>query len=337
MSAEEQKEENEHYLDICKTFESYEFYHSIIVQRHLRHYYKLTAKDQDLLVRYSERIEQMKFCVSQNQKIFDLIIADVNKEMLRNRRIDEPEHSMESLRSMLRQVARDWSREGADERSIYDKIVGDCENMLPRNAKVVVPGAGLGRLAFELAKAGFRTQGCDFSLLQLLMSQIILNGNTSFTIYPYLFPFSNSPSASFQLRAVQIPDCNICLPDDTEFNMLAGDFLQVYAKKEEICDAVVTCFFIDTAQNVVDYVRLIWKLLRKGAIWINAGPLQWHWENSSKDTMSIELNMEELLDLIKRLGFEFVVMEEFESSYAQDIRSMHLTSYLCKYFVARKK
>jgi len=35
--------------------------------------------------------------------------------------------------------------------------------------------------------------------------------------------------------------------------------------------AVVTCFFIDTARNVVDYVKLIRRLLRPGGVWLNLG------------------------------------------------------------------
>jgi carnosine N-methyltransferase len=36
-------------------------------------------------------------------------------------------------------------------------------------------------------------------------------------------------------------------------------------------DAVVTCFFIDTAKNIVDYLETIYKILKKGGVWINAG------------------------------------------------------------------
>ena len=38
-------------------------------------------------------------------------------------------------------------------------------------------------------------------------------------------------------------------------------------------DAVVTCFFIDTAKNIVDYLETIYKILKKGGVWINAGKL----------------------------------------------------------------
>lgn len=36
-------------------------------------------------------------------------------------------------------------------------------------------------------------------------------------------------------------------------------------------DCVATCFFIDTAHNVIEYVERIWKILKPGGVWINLG------------------------------------------------------------------
>lgn len=36
-------------------------------------------------------------------------------------------------------------------------------------------------------------------------------------------------------------------------------------------DCIATCFFIDTAHNVIDYIDTIWKILKPGGIWINVG------------------------------------------------------------------
>lgn len=41
--------------------------------------------------------------------------------------------------------------------------------------KVLIPGAGLGRLAFEVAKRGFTCQGNEFSFYMLMASNFILN------------------------------------------------------------------------------------------------------------------------------------------------------------------
>lgn len=44
--------------------------------------------------------------------------------------------------------------------------------------------------------------------------------------------------------------------------------------------AVVTCFFIDTARNVLNYLRIIHGLLDNGGVWINLG--EWWWRTSSR-------------------------------------------------------
>ena len=38
-------------------------------------------------------------------------------------------------------------------------------------------------------------------------------------------------------------------------------------------DCVATCFFIDTAHNVIEYVERMWKILKPGGVWINFGSL----------------------------------------------------------------
>ena len=54
---------------------------------------------------------------------------------------------------------------------------------------------------------------------------------------------------------------------------------EVYSSDDNrgVFDCVVTCFFIDTAHNIVEYLEIIHHCLRKGGAWINLGPLLYHW------------------------------------------------------------
>ena len=250
--------------------------------------------------------------------------------------LKEADAKMESIRSLLRQTVRDWAREGAGERLVYKVILGEIKGRVgDAPSRVLVPGAGLGRLAYEVAKAGYETEGCEFSLFALLMSQLILNGGKSFDIHPYLFPFSNLRQASDHLQSIRIPDEAPFLPETAQFNMLAGDFMDIYRNQLEEWDCVVTCFFLDTATNVLDYVEQIYRLLKKGGTWINVGPLLWHWDGTPSE-LSIELTLEELRRVVRSVGFEVLRDEEISSSYAQHTASMHQTYYQCSFMTLSK-
>lgn len=102
-----------------------------------------------------------------------------------------------------------------------------------------------------------------------------------------------------------------------------SQFIEVYSSPTESqkWDVVATCFFIDTARNFIRYLEVFNHLLPLGGLWINLGPLLWHYEGGSgsgsddneskkkllEDDISIELTLEEVLDCTRRMGFEIEV------------------------------
>jgi carnosine N-methyltransferase len=56
-------------------------------------------------------------------------------------------------------------------------------------------------------------------------------------------------------------------------------------------------FFVDTASNIVQYVEHIHKLLVDGGIWINLGPLLYHYTDSV-DVDSTELSYAEFRNVV---------------------------------------
>lgn len=121
---------------------------------------------------------------------------------------------LEKARSTLRQFFRDWSAEGATEReACYGPIIRalkkEREARSGSKLRVLVPGAGLGRLVFDLCCAGFDTEGNEISYHQLIASSYILNhspGATAHTLYPWVHSFSNHKSRANHLRSVKVPD-----------------------------------------------------------------------------------------------------------------------------------
>lgn len=73
---------------------------------------------------------------------------------------------LDKARSTIRQLFRDWSELGAAERgATYGPVIGALNECFPDVApasrhriRVLVPGAGLGRLVYELVAQGFNGQ-----------------------------------------------------------------------------------------------------------------------------------------------------------------------------------
>ncbi|KAJ5126640.1 hypothetical protein N7448_007419 [Penicillium atrosanguineum] len=273
--------------------------------------------------------------------------------------------------STIRQFYRDWSAEGRVEREVcYDPVLQDLrtEFQARRDAseeiKVLIPGAGLGRLVFDVCLAGFSAEGNEISYHQLLASSWVLNhteGPQSHTLHPFALHFSNLKTRAQQLRSVQIPDVHpgTAIGEAMQANrsvgsmsMSTGDFVVVYNEpsNRQTFDAVATVFFIDTAPNLIRYIEAIHHCLKEDGLWINVGPLLWHFEDSHPrrdaegDTTGIgepgnvELTEEEVLTLVERMGFRIEARPDDRRpcGYIQDGDSMLQNIYQPSHWVARK-
>ncbi|XP_042564144.1 carnosine N-methyltransferase isoform X2 [Clupea harengus] len=253
---------------------------------------------------------------------------------------------MDKLKSTIKQFVRDWSDTGKAERdSCYQPLIDEIQRQFPPDqcdvseVNVLVPGAGLGRLAWEIARHGYSCQGNEWSFFMLFSSHFVLNRcekENSMTLYPWLHQFSNNKRSSDQIRPITFPDINPqSLPENSNFSMVAGDFQEVYTEPDA-WDCIATCFFIDTAHNVIDYVETIWNILKPGGVWINLGPLLYHFENMANE-LSIELSYEDVKASILKYGFELEMeRESVPTTYTENDRSMLKYLYDCVFFVMRK-
>ncbi|KAK5631165.1 hypothetical protein RRF57_006880 [Xylaria bambusicola] len=304
-------------------------------------------------------------------------------------------NDLDKARSTIRQFYRDWSAEGRVERDacygpVFKTLEAEKERKLGAGSRtdttqvqpnvqaeaslplrVLVPGAGLGRLVFDLCRLGYNTEGNEISYHQLLASSYILNSCEragQHTIYPWIHSFSNHRSRANQFAAYSIPDVH---PQQTltemtaaggkigTMEMCAADFLCLYGDDAHAgtYDAVAAVFFLDTAPNLIRYLEVIRHCLRPGGVLINVGPLLWHWENhvpghhgydgdgdydentslGIADPGSFELTDDEVVALVEKMGF---VIEKRESGlrapYVQDSQSMLQTVYNASHWIARK-
>lgn len=283
--------------------------------------------------------------------------------------------------STVRQFYRDWSAAGRPEREVcYDPIVRALREIFGERpepgVRVLVPGAGLGRLILDVCLAGFSAEGNEISYHQLLASSWMLNhtdGQEQHDLYPFVSQFSNVASRRQQLQKVMIPDVHpgeavtahaSAATEGREtlgtMSMSASDFLVLYneASNKEAFHAVTTVFFIDTAPNLIRYIETIWHCLKPGGVWINLGPLLWHFEHKppSDKTDSaeggdgelknrgigepggIELTEEEVLHLVGKMGFKIEKRNTpvGQCGYIQDPGSMLQNVYRPSHWIARK-
>lgn len=289
--------------------------------------------------------------------------------------------------STLRQFYRDWSAEGRQEREVcYRPVLDDLKEFLgdkpPTDFKVLVPGAGLGRLVFDLCIAGYSAEGNEISYHQLMASSWVLNHTQKKEecgLYPFALQFSNLRSRAQQLVKVMIPDVHPGTamaerraaaieghgPPLGTMSMSAADFLVLYGcdSQRDTFDAVATVFFIDTAPNLIRYIETIHNCLKPGGLWINIGPLLWHFEGRSVGAESkqaahgnadgddleknfqgigepgtVELTEEEIFQLIESMGFRIWKRDGQvgECGYIQDPGSMLQNLYRPSHWAAIK-
>ncbi|KAM9262012.1 carnosine N-methyltransferase [Morus bassanus] len=351
---EEERLEREHFRRIINAFRYYGTNMHERVNRTERQFKSLPANQQSLLPQFLPHLDKIRKCIDHNQEILQTIVNDCihmfeNKEYGEDGRgkiTPASTFDMDKLKSTLKQFVRDWSEEGKPERdSCYQPIISEILKNFPKErwdfskVNILVPGAGLGRLAWEIAMLGYVCQGNEWSLFMLFSSNFVLNRCSEINsrkLYPWIHQFSNNRRSADQIRPIYFPDVDPhSLPSGSNFSMTAGDFQEIYSECNT-WDCIATCFFIDTAHNVIDYIDTIWKILKPGGIWINLGPLLYHFENLGNE-LSIELSYEDIKNVILQYGFHIEVEKESVlSTYTVNELSMMKYYYECVLFVVRK-
>ena len=195
---------------------------------------------------------------------------------------------------------------------------------------------------YEIAKLGFKSQGNEFSYYMLLCSNFIFNNTTKKDeniIQPFIPSNSNIFNEESHFKQILIPDENLgeelSKTDTGEMSMVAGEFCHVYKDKINFFDGIVTCYFIDTANNIIEYIETIHNILKIGGLWVNFGPLLYHYTENENE-ISIELSWEEVKHIIIGYGFEFKKIEIVKATYSTNKDSMTQRIYNCVFFSAVK-
>lgn len=254
--------------------------------------------------------------------------------------------SYDTVAQIVAHLVRDWSLDGLSIRtSLYGWCVDRVQRHVPAgDSSILVPGAGLGRLAYDLATTpsslrrgsahSYHVHAIENSLLMASAAAHVLLHRTSpggkrvsedvpalVVLHPYASdPFTNELHSERRYQAVEISreHCSIAndssnnddvqdhdanpVPSRSSLSYTIGDFATVVSHgPQQSYHAVVTCFFLDTSNNVLEFVVLIKQLLVSNTgVWINVGPLQWH------RNAQVSVTGDELRELLETSGFDIL-------------------------------
>eukprot|EP01062_Namystynia_karyoxenos_P074431 TRINITY_DN7131_c0_g1_i1.p1 TRINITY_DN7131_c0_g1~~TRINITY_DN7131_c0_g1_i1.p1 ORF type:complete len:461 (+),score=161.41 TRINITY_DN7131_c0_g1_i1:75-1385(+) len=361
---EEQLKEQQSYMRIVEAFRYYRESSMGIMRRRKGHFDALHPKYKEMLGDHAPTFERWEKCVVANAEFLEAI-AQASDRLFscyfpqgKIRELQEAPTPLDidKVFSTLKQFVRDWGAEGLQEReSAYRPIYEALEQHWPDRAarhavRVLVPGTGLSRLAFEISLRGFFTQGNEFSHHMLVSGHFLLNQlkrRECVTVHPFVDQTVNVYDREEQFRPILIPDlCPMEAVNELqaqglqqgEFSMVAGDFLEVYNKPEEegTWDCVASCFFVDTAHNIFEYVETFHRILKKGGLWVNLGPLLYHFSDDLSE-QSVDLAFNELRHVVQAFGFRITEERRQLCTYTANEASMKGTVYNCVYFTAIKE
>ncbi|KAL4925536.1 N2227-like protein-domain-containing protein [Aspergillus undulatus] len=304
-------------------------------------------EDNDAIARDIVRVGMAFYDIKQEE--LDAFVRDMEKEK------KGPDRT--SVVQAMKHFVRDWSEEGRFEREdanrcILDNLSG-VERSEEKPIRVLAPGAGAGRLGYEIdALGGFEVTINEWSAYMNLVHRYATQISTpnSLTYYPYIDWWSHHATTADMQRGVSFPDW---IPSTATSNivMAEGDFTTLFPDDSGQYDVIVTLFFIDTARNLMSYLETIHRLLKTGGTWINLGPLLYGtgpW---------LQLSVDEIVKLSEALGFEFDVYDEKEPGvcgtptpgegldgkarsmyvpYAQNSKGLSRNAYDAQFWRARK-
>ncbi|KAJ5275631.1 hypothetical protein N7505_004176 [Penicillium chrysogenum] len=254
-----------------------------------------------------------------------------------------------SVSQGMKHFVRDWADEGHEEREqsfgCILKSLAQTPRTTDRPLRVLLPGAGLGRLAHEVDNlGGFDVTMNEWSTYMNLAYRYVSSRSVpnSVPFHPYIDWWSHHATTEDLQRSITFPN-QVIRPSSVL--LIEGDFTTVFAEHTGQYDILVTLFFIDTARNLVTYLETIHRLLRPGGRWVNLGPLLYG------TAPFVQLSLDEIVALSESIGFEFqetdpsvgditvpgLQVRGLDVAYGRNARGLNKNAYQAQYWEAVKR
>jgi hypothetical protein len=237
----------------------------------------------------------------------------------------------QGLLSYYDNVFRDWAWNNGENERLLDCVARVIARVPSyRAGKVLTLGAGACRLPYDFHRqySPELSVALDLNPLLALLASRVLQGHT---VPFYEFPIAPLNKSSFAvLRHCAAP---YALGDDAlaRFHVVLCDATQPPLKPGSF-DTVLTPWYVDiVAQDLVDCVRSVNRLLAPGGVWLNTGSLAFFHRNAAWC-----YSEEEAVELLTANGFEVLAAERLSMPYLQSPASAHGRVERVWSFAARK-
>jgi hypothetical protein len=286
---------------------------------------------------YSRRLNKIDVAINRNQDFLNRVSTfALETYKLEHHHFDNLRQGTSNSSSLnyrviesLGHFVRDWCEEGSAELDfLISKVVSDLNRVIPLQQRsrtcIVVPGSGLGRIAHEVAVLGLgpderfgAVHAVEYSgLMHLCNSYVYAADGQEPNISAHIHGSSNIVATLSQFRTSRVkwPQSR---PNNLELHH--EDFRYFKVPNADLFDnvVVVSVFFMDTAENIVEYMDAIQGLTspsRRNSIkrgyWINLGPLKYG------SASQAELTAEELAQVRRAMGW-------IDVDYANTIEHPH--------------
>lgn len=291
---------------------------------------------------YARRLNNIDVAINRNQKFLNRVVTfALETYELRHHHFDNLGQGTSNTSSLnyrvieaLGHYIRDWCQEGSAELdSLISKVISDLNRIIPLHQRsrtcIVVPGSGLGRIAHEVAALGLSSDesfgavhAVEYSgLMHLCNSYVYAADGQEPNISAHIHDSSNIVATLSQFRTslVKWPQSR---PKNLELHH--EDFRYFKVPNADLYDNVVvlSVFFMDTAENIIEYMDAIQRLTSpaltnsiKRGYWINLGPLKYG------SASQAELTAEELAQVRHAMGWidvEYANTIENPQAYANN-------------------